>query len=150
MKNLFLMMLVFLLGSLGTQAQKAKKNTSKLIVPEMVNTSFESNFAATTQKDWSKNYLGNYVANFKVEGVGKQTAEFNSNGNLLKSVTVYDSSATPEIVINAIEKDYAGAKINSSEKVIIENLAPYYKVNLTDAALKTKMVLVSETGLVTE
>ena len=149
MKNLLLLLISVVALNFGTQAQKSKKATPKLIVPEMVNASFNTNFSETTVKSWEKNYMGNYVAKFSTENQ-TQLAEFNKDGILIKSVINYNTENAPEVITNAVNTDYADAKINSTEKIMIEKMAPYYKVNITTASNKNKVLLVTENGLITE
>lgn len=149
MKNLFLLLISVVAINFSTQAQKNKKAKPKLIVPEMVNTSFNTNFSDTVKKNWEKNNMGNYVAKFSAENQ-TQMAEFNKDGALLKSIINYNAEYVPEVILNAVNTDYAEAKINSTEKIMIEKMAPYYKVNITTAAKKNKVLLVTENGLITE
>ena len=74
---------------------KSKKKTSvaKLSVPEVVETSFQSNYATVQTNKWSKNFSGNYVASFVNENNLQQTTEYNSNGVLLKTKTIFDVAA---------------------------------------------------------
>ena len=149
MKNLLLLMISVMVFNFSTQAQKNKKSTSKLIVPEMVNTSFTTNFSDTVKKNWEKNLMGNYVAKFNNEKES-QMAEFNKEGILLKSITNYKVNNVPEVVVNAVNTDYVDSKINTAEKIMIEKMMPYYKVTITTAANKNKTLLVTEEGLITE
>ena len=149
MKNVLLLVLTVVAFNFTTQAQKNKKSTSKLIVPELVNTSFNTSFSDTVKKNWEKNVMGNYVAKFSNEKES-QMAEFNKEGILLKSITNYTANNVPEVIVNAVNKDYAEAKIISTEKIMIEKMMPYYKVNITTAANKNKVLLVTEDGLITE
>ncbi len=149
MKNLLLLLVSVVTLSFSTQAQKSKKAAAKLIVPELVNTSFNTNFSETAEKKWDKNLMGNYVATIKAENQ-TQVAEFNKEGVLLKSIINYTTENTPEVIVNAVNTDYAEAKIISTEKIMIEKMMPYYKVNITTAANKNKVLLVTEEGLITE
>lgn len=148
MKNLLLLITVVAF-SFSTQAQKNKKTTPKLIVPEMVNTSFNANFSDILEKNWEKNYMGNYVAKID-DDRQTQIAEFNKDGILLKSIINYKTESVPENIVAAVNNDYVDAKIISTEKIMIEKMMPYYKVNITTATNKNKTLLVTEDGLITE
>ncbi len=149
MKNLFLLLISIVALNFSSQAQKSKKATAKLIVPELVNNSFTVNFSDSLKKNWEKNHMGNYVAKFN-DDHQTQSAEFNKDGVLLKSIIEYKAEFTPEVVINAVNTDYANAKIVSAEKIMIEKMIPYYKVNITTAENKNKVLFVTEEGLVTQ
>ena len=149
MKNFLLLLITVVAFNFSTQAQKNKKSTPKLIVPEMVNTSFTTNYSDTVKKNWEKNHMGNYVAKFSNEKES-QMAEFNKDGVLLKSITNYTVDNVPEVVANSINMDYADSKINSAEKIMIEKMMPYFKVTITTATNKNKTLLVSEEGIITE
>lgn len=149
MKNLLLLLISVVALNFSTTAQKTKKVNAKLIVPELVNNSFITNFSDTLKQNWEKNYMGNYVAKF-ADDKQTQTAEFNKDGILLKSVIEYKVESTPENIINAVNADYVDAKITSAEKIMIEKMMPYYRVNITTAANKNKVLLVTEEGLVTQ
>ena len=149
MKNLFLLLISIVALNFSSQAQKSKKATAKLIVPELVNNSFTVNFSDSLNKNWEKNHMGNYVAKFN-DDHQTQSAEFNKDGVLLKSIIEYKTEFTPEVVINAVNTDYANAKIVSAEKIMIEKMIPYYKVNITTAENKNKVLFVTEEGLVTQ
>lgn len=148
MKNLLLLCLGVLILNFNSNAQK-KKSTAKLIVPEMVSNSFTSNFSEAANKKWEKNNLGNYVAKFG-DASQEHVAIFNKEGVLLKSNTTFNNDNIPGVVTDAVNGDYEGAKINKAEKITIERMNPYYRVEITTALNKNKILLISENGLVTE
>lgn len=147
MKNTFFLLAIGLFFTTGIFAQATKKSApAKLTVPEVVSTSFNTTFSQITESKWSKNYSGYYVVNFKNEADLQQTAEYNSEGVLLKSKTIYALSVLPQNVTMSVETKYAGAKIDACEKVNIPGIAPYYRVKLVTADLTPKEILVGEEG----
>ncbi|HRD56483.1 MAG TPA: hypothetical protein PK504_00475 [Ferruginibacter sp.] len=147
MKNTFLLLSAGLLFSIAANAQSKKKTSvAKLSVPEVVETSFQSNYSTIQSNKWSKNFSGNYVASFVNENNLQQTTEFNGNGVLLKTKTIFDVTALPQNVATSIETKYAGSTIETCEKVEIPGVAPFYKVKLVTADTKNKEILLSNEG----
>ncbi|HMJ47122.1 MAG TPA: hypothetical protein VK498_07310 [Ferruginibacter sp.] len=154
MKNTFLILVGFLLFSLTADAQKKKikeksKNEKiKIKVPENVNNSFKSQYTTITNDKWSKNYSGYYVVNFTNAENLQQSAEYNSQGTLVKSKLTYDINALPEVVGTALKTQYADAKVLEGYRIEMPGVAPYYKVKIaTDT--RQKEILISEGGVIT-
>ena len=151
MKNTLFLICAVLLLSVSAQAQKKKKSApAKLVVPESVDASFKSSYAVAENSKWSKNYTGNYVANFTNANSLVQTSEYNAAGILVKSRTTLDITALPEVVRMAVEKKYSGAKVVECMKMEIPGLASYYKVKVMVAENKEKVLFISEEGAVTQ
>ena len=151
MKNILFLILAGLMLSLSTQAQSKKKSIPvKIKIPETVDVSFKSSYAVAENNKWSKNYSGNYVANFTNANSQLQSSEYNAAGVLVKTKTTIDSTLLPEAVTVAVEKRYPAAKIAECVKVEIPALAPYYKVKLLKTDNKVKELLISEEGAVTQ
>ncbi len=151
MKNTLFLICAGLLLSISVQAQKKKKSApAKLNVPENINASFKNSYAVAENSKWSKNYTGNYVANFTNANSLVQTSEYNAAGILVKSKTTLDITSLPEVVTMAVEKKYSGAKVVDCMKIEIPGLAPYYKVKVMLVENKEKELLISEEGSVTQ
>lgn len=151
MKNTLFLICAGLLLSISVQAQKKKKSApAKLNVPENIDASFKNSYAVAENSKWSKNYTGNYVANFTNANSLVQTSEYNAAGILVKSKTTLDITALPEVVTMAVEKKYSGAKVVDCMKIEIPGLAPYYKVKVMLVENKEKELLISEEGSVTQ
>ncbi len=150
MKNVFLSLSAILILSFASQAQKSKKTTVKINVPETVNESFKGTFASVEKNNWNKTKLGNYEVSFTNNDSLTQVAEYNDAGVMLKSHTVYNLEALPENITAAVEKKYAGSKVNECVKVEIPGIAPYYKVKLETTTNLKRELFISEEGVVVE
>jgi hypothetical protein len=154
MKRSFLILVVGLMFSVSVQAQKTHKKKAvaqvSLIVPDNVKASFANEFATVADNKWSKNYSGNYVANFTNADNLKEVVEYNRAGNIIKSKTFYDETIMPKTVKNALMKSYADAKVNEVAKVDILGVTAYYSVSVTTNKNSNKQFLVSEEGTVSE
>ena len=153
MKNAFLILCAGLMLGVSAQAQTKKKKTStpKLNVPENINASFASQNAGVENNKWSKNYTGNYVANFTNTSSLQQSAEYNAKGDLVKTTTTYDVAAVPENITTALQSQYADAKVTEVVKVEVPGVAPFYRVKIESGEnKKQKQLLVSQEGAVTE
>ena len=150
MKNIFLLLGVSLIVGFSAQAQKSKKTTTaKVKVPETVDASFKGSFATADKNKWNKTYTGNYVAVFTNADSLSQSAEYNEAGVLLKTKTVYNTAALPEVIMTALQGKYADSKVIEAIKMEIPGVAPYYKVKLETSSSLKKDLYISEEGAVT-
>ena len=152
MKNVFLILCAGLMLSVSAQAQKKKKTTTaKPNVPENINASFASNYAGVENNKWSKNYTGNYVANFTNTSSQKQSLEYNSKGEVVKTTTTYDVAALPANITTALQTSYADKTVVEAVKVEVPGVPSFYKVKVeAPDTKKQRQILISEDGLVTE
>ena len=151
MKSIILIIVAGLIFNFSANAQKKKTVVkTKVIVPENVNTSFKNQYASVDKNKWSKNYSGNFVADFTNASSLKQTVEYDAAGGVIKTKTMYDVAALPENITTALATNYANAKVTECAKVEIPGVAPYYAVKLTTADNKQKQLLISEDGTVTQ
>lgn len=157
MKNIFLILAAGLLFSVSAEAQKKvhkKKKvaaaTAKLVVPQNIDSTFKSTYTNTVDSKWSKNYSGSYIVDFTNQSNMKQSLEYDRAGYVIKSKTYFDSTAVPENVTTALQKDYSNAKLTQVSKVEIPGVAPYFSVNLLTTDNKQRHLLISEDGIVTE
>jgi len=150
MKNIFLLLGVSLIVGFSAQAQKSKKTTTaKVKVPETVDASFKGSFATADKNKWNKTYTGNYIAVFTNADSLSQSAEYNEAGVLLKTKTVYNTAALPEVIMTALQGKYADSKVIEAIKMEIPGVAPYYKVKLETSSSLKKELYISEEGAVT-
>jgi len=152
MKNTFLILATGLLLSFSAEAQKKKKTKvkAKLEVPEMVTSSFKTQYATVEDNKWSKNYTGYYVANFTNATSQKQTVEYNLNGEAVKTRIAYDVAALPEVITNALLTPFPNAKVTEAARLEMAGMKPYYKVKLTTAENKNKELYITEEGVITQ
>ncbi|MEO7523225.1 MAG: hypothetical protein ABIT58_03985 [Ferruginibacter sp.] len=151
MKNTFFILIVSLLMSISSQAQKKKATPVKQVnVPENVTNTFRSLFTVANDNQWSKNFSGNYVAGFTNAENLKQTAEFSNSGAMLKSKVEYLPDALPENLSNSITTKYPNVKVSEAAKMQLPGVAPYYRVKIISSDNTTKELLVSEEGTISE
>ena len=149
MKNAMIILCCGLMFSLTAQAQK-KKVSKSISVPEAVSTSFDGKYANAEKKSWKKSYNGNYVATFVNADKQKQTAEFDANGNIVRSRTIIETDAVPEVINNSVTAQYADSKVTEIARVELAGIPSYYKVKIEQADNTKKEILVSEEGTITE
>ncbi len=149
MKNALIILCCGLMFSISAEAQK-KKAAKSISVPAAVSTSFEGKFSNAEKKAWKKSYNGNYVATFTNEAKQKQTAEFDGEGNIVRSRTEIETSAVPEIINTSVSAQYADSKVTEIAKVELAGIPSYYKVKIEQADNTKKEILVSEEGTITE
>lgn len=156
MKNTLLVLAAALLFNVSAEAQKkvhkSKKAVvaAKLVVPQNIDSSFKTNYSAVADGKWSKNYSGNYIADFTNQSNMKQSIEYDRAGNVIKTKTYFDSSAVPVNVTNALQKNYSNARLTEVSKVEIPGVMPYYSVKLWTPDNRQKQLLISEEGTVSE
>ncbi len=144
-----------ILTSFAASAQKTKaktktKSNTSISVPADVNNSFTAMHADVEKKSWTKTVNGNYIANYQVDDMVKETAEFNVGGKLVKTKTAYSTEAVPEVVASAVTQKFTDATINECTKITMPGLAPYYKANIKlGADGRNKEILISEEGAIT-
>lgn len=150
MKNIFLSLSAILILSFASQAQKSKKSQPKVSVPENVNESFKGTFAGVEKNKWNKTIVGNYEVSFTNSDSLTQVAEYNEAGVMVKSRTIYNLEALPEVITSAVEKKYPAAKISECIKLNIQGIAPYYKVKLETETNSKRELFISEEGVIVE
>lgn len=153
MKNAFFILSLTLLVGFSAQAQ-TKKKTSKAAnvnVPENIKGSFATNYADVKDNKWSKNYTGNYVANFTKDSTLKQSLEYNSKGDLVKTTSMYNVNALPANITTALQTQYADARVVEASKVEVPGVTAFYKVKVERGEnKKQRTLLISEEGTITE
>ena len=154
MKKLVLVIFVALISSGITFAQKKSAKNSKKVVakteaaaPGVVKDAFQQNYSGTEAK-WSKNYGGNWVANFTKEDV-RTSAEYDKDGKWLATRSEYKQEQLPEMVASSVRTKYPNATIKDGWRIERADVAAYYKVNIQENGTD-KAVLINEAGTVTE
>ncbi len=151
MKNTFLLLCAGLILSVSAEAQtKKKSSTAKVTVPESVSESFKGTYASVEKNKWNRTYTGNYVAVFTTPDSLSQEVEYNSNGVMVKTKTIYTPTTIPVVVGTAIEAKYPAATIVEAVKMDIPGVKPYYKVSLTTAENAKRNLLISEEGAIAQ
>lgn len=130
-------------------AKKTKKVVAKteMVAPSVVKDSFQQTFAGTDAK-WSKNYGGNWVANFTKDDV-KTAAEFDKDGKWIATRSNYTEANLPNAVATSVKAKYPAATIKDGWKIERSDVASYYKVNIQDNGTE-KAVLINEAGTIAE
>ncbi|WPQ63917.1 PepSY-like domain-containing protein [Chitinophaga sancti] len=154
MRKLVLIFFVALITSGTTFAQKkSAKKTKKvvakteMVAPSVVKDSFQQTFTGTDAK-WSKNYGGNWVANFTKDDV-KTAAEFDKDGKWIATRSNYTEANLPNAVATSVKAKYPAATIKDGWKIERSDVASYYKVNIQDNGTE-KAVLINEAGTIAE
>ncbi len=121
--------LFVLLFVIVTSCNKNTTNISEKELPQAVQNSFHTIYAAVTDVDWEKE--GNfYEAEFE-ENDAEQTILFNANGNILRTESEILISAIPAAIPLYVESNFKGFKIE--ETVILKTAGNiYYKIEIQD------------------
>lgn len=124
MKKTILIGVGVLLSGLAN-AQKLKESA----VPPAVQSAFIKKFPNAKTVVWSKESETEFEAEFK-NGALAQAANFETSGKWVVTETEIKKSDLPGAVAKAIEKDFAGYKIEESEKVEKPGTAAFYEVKV--------------------
>jgi len=154
MKKLTLIICAVLVSSGITFAQqkksvkKTKTATPKVEAPVAVKSSFEQNFAGTTDAKWTKTSAGHWNVSFLKENI-KTVAEYNADGGWVATRSEYDAQNLPESVATTLKTKYPAATIKDGWKIERADVAAYYKVTIQDNGAD-KAVLLNDAGTITE
>jgi hypothetical protein len=154
MKKLTLIFCAVLFTSGITFAQQKKsikktKTVAKPVVaPEAVKSSFDQNFAGTSDAKWTKTSAGHWTANFQKDNI-KTSAEYDADGKWIATRSAYDALTLPESVSSTLKTKYPTATIKDGWKIERSDVAAYYKINIQDNGTD-KAVLLNEAGTITE
>ncbi|CAL1521457.1 PepSY-like domain-containing protein [Chitinophaga sp. MM2321] len=154
MKKLTLIFCAVLFTSGITFAQQKKsikkhKVVAKMVeAPEAVKSSFDQNFAGTTDAKWNKTSAGRWSVSFHKENI-KTIAEYDASGTWIATRSEYDAQTLPESVAGTLKTKYPAATIKDGWKIERADVAAYYKVNIQDNGAD-KAVLLNDAGTVTE
>jgi hypothetical protein len=152
MKNTIFIIGLGLSLSMSAQAQKKKAPVTpkQVEVPELISSTYKSNFTSTQGEQWSKNYRGHYIVSFTNAFNQQQNVEYDANAVLIKSKIMYPADGLPAIVSSSLASQYANAPVKSCERLEIPGVRPYYKVQIGGADQSQKDLLISEEGTVSE
>ncbi|SHL82826.1 Putative beta-lactamase-inhibitor-like, PepSY-like [Chitinophaga jiangningensis] len=154
MKKLTLIFCAVLVSSGITFAQqkksvkKTKTVTHKVEAPVAVKSSFEQNFAGTTDAKWTKTSAGFWNVSFLKENI-KTVAQYNADGGWISTRSEYNAQSLPESVSTTLKTKYPEATIKDGWKIERADVAAYYKVNIQDNGAD-KAVLLNDAGTITE
>lgn len=112
------------------QAQKLKENE----LPAAVKDSFTKRFPKASGVSWSKENPTEFEAEFKSNG-SEQSANFDQTGKWIETETEIKKSALPANVKAAVEKEFAGYKINEAEKTETFADGTFYEVEIEKGEL---------------
>jgi hypothetical protein len=112
MKKILFLLLSAALVSHVACAQKISADK----IPASVATTFKTTFPSVTKVDWEMENATEYEASFKLKGE-EMSANFDNAGKWLETETEIKVSALPAAVQSAIQKDFAGYKIEEATKV---------------------------------
>ncbi len=98
------------------------------VVPASVKAAFLNKYPSITKIVWEKEN-GNYEANFKMHKK-EYEATFDSTGKWIKTAMDFDNTQLPDAVLDAVKKEYPGAKIKEVAKGERFDKKPYYEVNI--------------------
>ena len=112
------------------QAQKLKENE----LPKAVKESFTKLFPKAKEVKWSKENATEFEAEFEVNET-EQSVNFDQAGKWLVTETEIKSSQLPSAVKSTITKEFAGYKIEESEKAETSDKGMFYEVELEKGEL---------------
>jgi hypothetical protein len=118
MKKLFVLLSVVMITVAG-YAQKLKESD----VPDNVKAKQNATFPDAKSVKWSKENAA-YEAEFKLNKI-EISCLIDGNAELLETETEIAASELPEPVKTAIEKIYAGCKINEASKIVKQDMVSY-------------------------
>ncbi len=124
MKQIILFCAVSLVAGL-THAQKLKDSE----VPAAVKSAFTKLFPAAKEVKWSKESTNEFEAEFKMNKTEK-SSNFDQTGKWLGSETEIKQTELPKAVQEAIAKEFAGYKIEETEKAETPDQGTFYEMEL--------------------
>ena len=114
---LLLALLIPFLSAFAQDSEKADTTVKQIVVPEVVQKAFQSNFTAAKKVEWGMEKPGIYEAEFK-DGKFSKAALFDANGVLQVTETKLKATELPESITSYLEKEYSDFKISRIEKVL--------------------------------
>ncbi|PSL49677.1 putative PepSY-like beta-lactamase-inhibitor [Chitinophaga niastensis] len=144
---------LFTSGITFAQQKKSVKKTKKIVAtavqaPAAVKSSFDQNFAGTTDAKWTKTSAGHWTVSFQKDNI-KTIAEYDADGKWIATRSAYDAQTLPGSVTSTLKTKYPAATIKDGWKIERSDVAAYYKVNIQDNGAE-KAVLLNEAGTITE
>jgi len=125
MKNLLIIMLMVVFTITTSCAQKL--NADK--VPVDVMTTFKAKYPNAEKVKWSMENAKEYEVEFKMNKAA-QSANFAEDGKWIESEVEIEKSQLPQVVVDAINKLYPGAKIDEVEQASNPEIDLFYGVTV--------------------
>jgi len=129
-KLLILLSLVALLSSCHHGHRYHKWNTgkeekeSKVIVPSIVKSAFEKQFAKAKNVEWGLEKADEFEAEFII-GKAELSAVFDSKGTLLETETPIVETELPQAVKDSLTKEFAGYDLYKTAKIDAKGVISY-------------------------
>ncbi len=120
---IILLMVVFTISSSYAQKIDADK------VPTAVMNAFKAKFPTAEKVKWSMENAKEYEAEFKIKKV-ENSANFLQEGTWLESEVVISKSQLPQVVMDAINKQYPKCKIDEVEQASNPEISLFYGVTV--------------------
>lgn len=139
MKTSFILA-VLLFAVAGACTQKS----TEADVPAVVKESFARQFPGAGNVKWSKENDSEFEAEFKGVG-GEQSANFDANGKWLITETEIALTDLPAAVQGAVEREFAGYKIEEAEMAETPDQGAFYELKIEQGE-KTLVVQVAVDG----
>jgi hypothetical protein len=106
MKNIFILVFVFSLGSVPAFSQKN--------APENVKSEFARKYPAALSVKWNSEEADEWEAEFRMNDK-KMSASFEPTGKWIESETIISEKELPDAVVNTLNKDFQGFKMGHVE-----------------------------------
>ncbi len=108
---------------------QAQEKAKKVVVPEVIKQAFVKKFPNAEKVGWSMESPTEYEAEFKLKGV-ETSSNFDQQGKWLVTETEIKSSQLPAAIQAILKKDFAGYKVEESEKIETSASEVFYEVAL--------------------
>jgi hypothetical protein len=130
----------FLLVVSSACAQRMKESD----VPAVVKQAFTKQFASAKGVKWSKESETEFEAEFKTSQ-GEQSANFDTSGKWLITETEISEKSLPAVVMQTLEREFAGYKVEESERAETPDKGSFYEIKL-EQGRKTIIAQISGDG----
>ncbi|WP_194852503.1 PepSY-like domain-containing protein [Nonlabens antarcticus] len=122
--NLFFTRILFVLVLVCTTGCE---NSDEIKVPQSVEATFLAQYPGDNNPDWEKSAQGNWEVHFNIAGE-KYSADFQPNGLWIATQNSITKTELPELVKQAIDKNYSTEKITKIHRVIHHSKGVFYYV----------------------
>lgn len=112
MNRIILLLSIILFLTSISYSQKINENK----IPDTVKSSFYSKFPSAENVKWGKETKTVYEAEFKLNDVN-MSANFSEEGEWLETETEIQVTSLPQVVTDAVNRDYKDAKITGASKI---------------------------------
>lgn len=125
MKNAFFLILMVVVTISISCAQKLSIDK----VPSIVLSTFKTKFPNAEKVKWSLESSKEYEAEFKINKV-EQSANFSEDGKWIETEVEISKSQLPQVVVDAINKQYPKCKIDEVEQGSTPEISLFYAITL--------------------